>query len=102
MNFHLRLMKKILLPAFMILSIVFLSCQKEIGDNIKPLLQCKIVRGFYYDNNGRLNDSADFIYDDWGKIVKWKAGYGYYDYLYNGNNIELRTLKKIGASELLF
>jgi hypothetical protein len=64
-------------------------------------LNCRIVKGQYYQTSG-VNDSAQFIYDDWGRVIKWKSSYGYYDYLYSGANIQAVTFKNNSTSDLLY
>jgi hypothetical protein len=94
-------MKRILLPASIFPTLVFVSCQKEITGDKPVQLNCKISKGQYVQTNG-VNDSAQFIYDDWGRVIKWKDSYGYYDYLYSGSNIQALTFKNNGTSDLLY
>jgi hypothetical protein len=92
-------MKKfILLP--IIASIIFISCQQEVPlEILNQVKQCKIVMGHYYGGGG-INDSASFIYNASGKIVKWQGNDGYYDYFYSGDNIVLETFKENGTNDL--
>ena len=82
-------------------SILFVSCQQEVSDEIfSQVQQCKVVNGYYYGGSTGINDSARFIYDASGKIMKWEGAQGYYDYFYSGDNIVLRTFKENGTNDL--
>jgi hypothetical protein len=77
-----------------------MSCQKEITGDKEIQQQCRIVKGVYTLSGGS-SDSAQFIYDDWGNVVKCKTAIGHYDYLYEGSNINVLTFKNNSASDLL-
>src|SRR5215471_2662929 len=94
-------MKRILLPASVLPTLILVSCQKEITGDPEVQLHCRIVKG-NYSQSGGMNDSAQFIYDDWGRVIKWKSTYGYYDYLYSGGNIQTLTYKNNTTSDLLY
>jgi hypothetical protein len=93
-------MKKILLPVLVFLTLIFVSCQKEISGDEELQLNCRIIKGNYFQSS--LNDSAQFLYDDWGKVIKWKSSYGYFDYIYSGGNIQTLTYKNNSTSDLLY
>lgn len=89
-------MKKNLFISLLLINIFFISCQKEIGEIRVAIAQCKIVMGHYYGGGG-MHDSARFIYDDAGRLIKWINMDGHYDYYYNGNNIIARRYTENGG-----
>ena len=95
-------MRKIILLPVLIVSIIFLSCQQELPAIITQAQNCKIIKGYYYGGSGGINDSADFIYDGAGKLIKWKGNDGYYDYFYNGGRITARVFHENTGGTVLF
>ena len=77
--------------------IVFISCQKELSLIQADIDKCHIKMGHYYGGGG-MHDSAQFIYNGEGKLVKWINMDGYYDYHYSGNNIIERRYTESSGS----
>ena len=85
-----------------VLCILFASCQQEVGEIINQAQQCRIQTGYYYGGSGGVNDSARFIYDGSGKLVKIANRDGYYLYTYQGDKINTRKFIDSITSEVLF
>jgi hypothetical protein len=66
------------------------SCQRELSLIQADVNKCWVATGHYFGGGG-MHDSAQFIYNNGGKLVKWINMDGYYDYYYNGNNIIARV-----------
>jgi hypothetical protein len=91
----LTVMRKLMGLLLFLLFVLFYSCQQEVFE--MPLEGCKIIKGHYYGGGG-MHDSAQFIYDEQGKLIKWINMDGFYNYYYNGNNIIARIYRENGGS----
>jgi len=83
-------MQKILSLFIVVVTIFIFSCQQELPEIQLQIEQCKIIRGDYFGGGG-MHDSAQFIYNAQGRLVKWINIDGHYDYYYSGNNISARV-----------
>jgi hypothetical protein len=82
-------MRKYLIPGLTLVIVIFVSCQKELAEIQLEINKCRIVMGHYYGGGG-MHDSARFIYNEQGRLVRWINMDGRYDYYYSGNNIIAR------------
>jgi hypothetical protein len=89
-------MRRYLYIVVSVILIIFISCQKELSEIQLEINKCRIVMGHYYGGGG-MYDSAQFIYNDQGKLVKWINMDGHYDYRYSGNNIITRIYTENGG-----
>jgi hypothetical protein len=83
-------MRKYLVSILTLVIVTLISCQKEVDQIRIETDQCHIVMGHYYGGGG-MHDSAQFVYNALGKLVKWINMDGLYDYHYGGNNIIARV-----------
>lgn len=95
-------MRKVLVITTLVFGLFLLSCQPDINDIIQQAQQCRIETGYYYGGSGGINDSAHFVYDASGKLVKVSNRDGYYLYTYNGGLIHSRKFIDSITSEMLF
>ena len=94
-------MRKVFLPVIIVSAFIF-SCQQEIDQVQQQVDKCKISTAWYYGGGGGAYDSAQFIYDAQGKIIKWIGTEGNYDYFYAGNNITARVFHENVGGELWY
>ena len=83
---------------FLAASTFFYACQQEVPDIITSAQQCRIETG-YYDND---QDSANFIYDASGRLVKHAGPDGFYLYSYSGDRITTRQYLDTVFNETLY
>jgi hypothetical protein len=95
-------MRKIIFLSAWIIAILILSCQQELPAILNQVQSCKVIRGYYYGGSAAINDSADFVYDAAGKLIKWTGNDGYYDYFYNGSRITARIFHEKTGGLVLF
>ena len=95
-------MRSICLLCALVAASFLFSCQQDIDDVIQQAQTCKLRTGYYYGGSGGMNDSASFIYDAAGKLVKITNRDGYYLYTYNGNQISTRKFIDSFTLDVLF
>ena len=89
-------MRKYLFILLTLLVLVCVSCQKELSEIRIGVEECRITMGHYYGGGG-MHDSAQFVYNDQGRLIKWINTDGHYDYYYNGANIIARVYTENGG-----
>src|SRR5688572_15659401 len=94
-------MKKFVFPVIVI-CILVAACQQDINNVINQAQQCHIQTGYYFGGSGGLNDSANFIYDNAGNLVRINNQDGHYLYTYQGNRIHTRRFIDSMTSDILF
>jgi hypothetical protein len=95
-------MKKIAFFVYASALFFLLSCQQDVNDIINQAQQCRIQTGYYYGGSGGMNDSANFIYDAAGKLIKLTNRDGYYLYTHNGSQISTRRFLDSFSNDVLF
>jgi hypothetical protein len=93
-------MKKGFMAFALLTSFIFFACQQELPAIMERIDKCRIDYGHYYGGGG-MHDSAHFIYDGAGRVIKLDMPNGFYTYEYTGNNITLRKYFE-GGTDLMF
>ena len=87
--------------ALLFACIILFACQQEPNEFISQAQQCRIKTGIYLGGGG-MYDSATFIYDASGRIIKWEGLDGYYNYVYSDGKISARIFHDAMTNEVWY